>query len=264
MDLFNTIRIETPESTELEFTLAGIGNRAFALVIDYIILNLSMLALLVVPSFLLYFFAFETTLPWLDEASSQWIIAGTALILYGLYVGYFVGFETLWQGQTPGKRRAKIRVIRDNAQPVGLFQATLRALLRPVDDILFVGFLFILLSKQEKRLGDWLASTLVVQTEQSSEGEGPQLSEEAQALAKELLDEDHLSTMLPDDFATVKEYLQRRSRMATPARSKLSIQLAQTVQDKLGMEPRPWDVTADVFLEAIYIAYQQQFRSLRS
>ena len=131
-----------------------------------------MLALLVVPSFLLYFFALETTLPWFDEGQSQWVIAIMAMILYGLYVGYFVGFETLWQGQTPGKRRAKIRVIRDNAQPVGLFQSTLRALLRPVDDILFVGFLFILLGKREKRLGDWLASTLVVQTEQVPEGAG--------------------------------------------------------------------------------------------
>ena len=263
MDLFNTIRIETPESTELEFTLAGIGNRAFALVIDYIILNLSLLALLIIPSFLLYFFATETTLPWFEEGRSQWVVAITALILYGLYVGYFVGFETLWQGQTPGKRRAHIRVIRDNAQPVGLFQSTLRALLRPVDDILFVGFLFILFGKQEKRLGDWLASTLVVQTEESQDNQGPKLSDQAQSLAQQLLAEEDFTTMLPDDFATVKEYLQRRSRMAVPARSKLSIQLAQNIQDKLGMEPRSWEVTADVFLEAIYLAYQQQFRSLR-
>ena len=69
--------------------------------------------------------------------------------------------------------------------------------------------------------------------------------------------------MRPDDFATIKEYLQRRSRMATPARSKLSIQLAQNIQDKLKMEPRAWEVTADVFLEAVYLAYQNQFRSSR-
>lgn len=262
MDLFNTIRIETPESTELEFTLAGIGNRAFALVIDYIILNLSLLALLVIPSFLLYVFSIEEAVGWWD-IGSQLVVAITALVVYGLYVGYFVSFETLWQGQTPGKRRAKIRVIRDNAQPVGLFQSTLRALLRPVDDILFVGFLFILLGKREKRLGDWLASTLVVQMEHAEDGKGPELSDQSAALATRLLSESDFSPMLPDDFATVKEYLQRRSRMSTPARSKLSIQLAERVQEKLDMEPRAWNVTADVFLEAVYLAYQQQFRSLR-
>ncbi|MEM9217735.1 MAG: RDD family protein [Cyanobacteria bacterium P01_F01_bin.150] len=261
MDLFKVIRIETPESTELEFILAGIGNRVYALIIDYIILNLSLLALLIVPSFLLYFFSLETVFSGFDDGQYQWVIAIVALILYGLYVGYFVGFETLWQGQTPGKRRAKIRVIRDNAQPIGLFQATLRALLRPVDDILFVGFLFILFGKREKRLGDWLASTLVVQLEQAPEGENPQISEQASSLMTQLLSEVDFSKMLPDDFAIIKEYLQRRSRLAKPARAKLSIQLAQNVQDTLGMEPRPWEVTADVFLEAIYLSYQRQFRS---
>ncbi|MFO5473512.1 MAG: RDD family protein, partial [Dolichospermum sp.] len=38
MHLFNRIKFTTPESVEIEFTLAGIGSRALALMIDYVIL----------------------------------------------------------------------------------------------------------------------------------------------------------------------------------------------------------------------------------
>lgn len=40
MPFFNRVRLQTPESVELEFTIAGIGNRAYDLLIDYIVLGL--------------------------------------------------------------------------------------------------------------------------------------------------------------------------------------------------------------------------------
>jgi len=259
MRLFNTIRIQTPESIELEFTLAGIGNRAFALLIDYIILNLSLLSLIILTIFLVYSFAFDNVVLGF-ELNSQWILAGMGLAIYALYVGYFVGFETLWQGQTPGKRWVKIRVIRDNAQPIGLFQATLRSLLRPVDDILFIGFFLILLGEQEKRVGDWLASTLVVQAENPTAVAQLDISPAAQTLAQRLLANEDMSRMLPDDFAIVREYLQRRSQMTTDARTRLGAELAERVREILGMEQGIWEVGVDRFLEAVYLAYQQQSR----
>jgi len=259
MRLFNTIRIQTPESIELEFTLAGIGNRALALLIDYIILNLSLLSLLILTFFVVYSLAFDNVVLGFD-LDSQWVIAGMALVIYGLYVGYFVGFETLWQGQTPGKRLVKIRVIRDNAQPIGLFQATLRSLLRPVDDILFIGFLFILLGEKEKRLGDWLANTLVVQAENPNTVTRLNIPQGSQTLAQQLLAREDISRILPDDFAIVREYLQRRSKMKIAARTKLATQIAEKVKEILGMEERPLKVDVDHFLEAVYLAYQQQSR----
>ncbi|MGF1514387.1 MAG: RDD family protein [Elainellaceae cyanobacterium] len=258
MELFNTVRIRTPESVELELTLAGVGNRAFALLIDYIVLNLSLLALGILTLFLAYAIELDSAFLRLN-IDSQWAIAIMAMIIYAIYVGYFVGFETLMQGQTPGKRRVKIRVIRDSGQPVGLFQSTLRALLRPVDDILFIGFLFILLGRKEKRLGDWLAGTLVVQVD-SIETPKLTLSESAQGLAQQLLAEQDISQMLPDDFAAVREYLQRRSQMGIAARSKFSLQLAAEVKDAIGMAEFPPDISTDLFLKAVYLAYQQQFQ----
>jgi uncharacterized RDD family membrane protein YckC len=261
MKLFNTVRIQTPESIELEFTLAGIGSRAFALMIDYLILNSSLLILVILTYVLAYSLQFAQVVGTMD-ITSQWVIAVMGLVIYGLYVGYFVGFETLWQGQTPGKRWVKIRVIRDDAQPVGLFQATLRSLLRPVDDILFIGFLMILLEKQEKRLGDWLASTLVVRTIKPT-SQTLEVSAAAQSLAQKLIAESDLSQIPPDDFALVREYLQRRTTIIPKAQTKLSQQLAERMRQRLNTELVPWEVGVDRFLEAVYVAYQAQDRDDR-
>ena len=51
MDFFNRVTHQTPESVELEFTLAGIGNRAWALLIDYHILGFLLVGFLVAWSY---------------------------------------------------------------------------------------------------------------------------------------------------------------------------------------------------------------------
>jgi uncharacterized RDD family membrane protein YckC len=52
MRFFNRVTLQTPESVELEFTLAGIGNRAYALLIDYIALGLIQIGFLIAWAFL--------------------------------------------------------------------------------------------------------------------------------------------------------------------------------------------------------------------
>ncbi|NEO19319.1 MAG: RDD family protein [Moorea sp. SIO4A5] len=257
MNFFNRVTIQTPESVELELTLAGIGSRAYALLIDYIVLGLILLVFIiawgVLSSQLLdlldYFFGINDL--------RLWLLAIYLFITFSIYVGYFVLFETLWQGQTPGKRYGKIRVIRDDARPVRLQQATLRALLRPVDDLWFLGVFLIIFSKREKRLGDWLAGTLVVQEEQPIASASFEISDQAQALANQLQTQADFSPLQPEDFAMIREYLQRREAMTFQAKAKLSRQLADQVKDMIALEKVPSGVTANLFLEAVYLAYQQ-------
>ena len=63
MRFFNQVNLQTPESVELEFTLAGIGNRSFALIIDYLILGLTVIMTWIIG----YYIAFQ-----IDPASSFW------------------------------------------------------------------------------------------------------------------------------------------------------------------------------------------------
>ena len=164
MHIFRRVKFRTPESIELEFTLAGIGNRAWALLIDYQVLGLTIAVFMVVWTML----STQLTDFWISIFGTQttlWLLAIAFFVIFAIYAGYFVFFEALWQGQTPGKRFAKIRVIRDDGKPVGLPQAALRALLRPGDEILFSGVFLIMLGSKEKRLGDLVAGTIVIQNQ---------------------------------------------------------------------------------------------------
>lgn len=185
MRFFNRITFQTPESVELEFTLAGIGNRALALLIDYTVLGVTLLFFvliwIVLSTQLLNFVEeFFTKLPNLDI----WLLAIFVIIAFAIYISYFVFFETLWFGQTPGKRFAKIRVVRDDGRPIGLQQATLRALLRPFDESLFIGAFLIMLGRREKRLGDLVAGTIVIQAQTPTISATLTISEQAKILHK--------------------------------------------------------------------------------
>ena len=262
MRFFNRVTLQTPESVELEFTLAGIGNRAYALLIDYLALGLIQIGCLIAWALLSIQLANVIEDLVGNSARLQlWFFAILLLITFFIYVGYFVFFEAIWQGQTPGKRYVKIRVIRDDGRPVGLQQSTLRALLRPVDDIFFLGVFLIALGKREKRLGDFVAGTLVIQEEQPVASATFPLSDQAQTLADQLQLEADLSRLLPEDFAVIREYLQRRQAMTSEAKTELSRQLAHQVKEVIGLEKVPQKVTANVFLEAVYLAYQQQSSS---
>lgn len=262
MRLFNQVKLRTPESVELDFTLAGIGNRALALLIDYMALLL-LLAGFTTIWLILSDQILEIVVALSGSANGVdlWLSAITMLVTFAIYQGYFVFFESVWQGQTPGKRYSKIRVIRDDGRNAGLAQATLRGLLRPVDDIFLLGAFLIFFSSREKRLGDFVAGTIVIQEEQSAVAANFLVSNAAQDLAKQLPQLANVSQLLPDDFAVIREYLQRRGQMTFQAKSEVNLQLARQVKQVIGLEKVPPNVTPDLFLEAIYLAYQQQSQS---
>lgn len=256
MRFFNQINLQTPESVELEFTLAGIGNRSLALLVDYIISGLIILFIWIIGIFLEY-----QILPDLVSNSSidrlgQWIIAIQIMTSFAIYVGYFVLFETLWHGKTPGKKWTKIKVIRDNGKPERLPQAILRALFRPVDDLLFVGVFFIIFSAKEKRIGDLVAGTIVIQEELSPKTD-INISSEAKDLVVRLKAEAQIANLLPEDFATIRDFLQRRKNIMLQYQHQLSRKLAEQVKEIIFLEDIPEGYSNSQFLEATYLAYQE-------
>lgn len=257
MHLFKRVKFRTPESVELEFTLAGIGNRAWALLIDYFVFaTVGIVFVIVWATTSVVLASFWTTI--FGDKASLWLIAIAFLIGFSIYSGYFVFFETLWQGQTPGKRIAKIRIVRDDGRPIGLQQATLRALLRPFDEFLFIGAFFIIFSRKEKRLGDLAAGTIVIQALSPTASATFTISEQAKSVYQHLLQVGDLSRLLPDDFAVIREYLLRRSVMSSKAKISLARELTLQVKSIINLENIPENVTSDVFLEAVYLAYKER------
>jgi len=82
--------------------------------------------------------------------------------------GYPILFETLWNGQTPGKRMFDLRVVNANGTPVTWLASITRNLLRVADMLPFgyaLGVLSCWFAPYGGRLGDLAANTLVVYTE---------------------------------------------------------------------------------------------------
>lgn len=258
MRFFNQINLQTPESVELEFTLAGIGNRSFALLIDYIIIGLSILLVWILGFFLMFQLVPNFAQGGLSDKLSQWIFYIQSMTIFAISVGYFVVLETVWRGQTIGKKITKTRVIRDNGKPVRLPQTILRGLLRPIDVFTSIGAFFIVFNQQEKRLGDMLAGTVVVQEEDSKLAKIA-VSPEAEDLAVQLKIDAEISNLLPDDFATIRDFLQRRKSIMLEYQHQLSRKLAGQVLEIILLDAVPEGYSNSQLLEATYLAYQENF-----
>ncbi len=255
MKFLNRVKSRTPESVELEFVLAGLGNRIYALIIDYLIWSSILIIILILWAFLF------AQIAWLQsEPIRLWVVAIQLLILFGVYIGYFIFFETLWRGQTPGKRYVKIRVIREDGRNVGIQQSILRSLLRPIDDILCLGFLFILFSAQEKRLGDWVAGTILIQEGQAVSKQKIEISPAATDVANRIVETGKIAALTPEQFATVRKYLYRYPTLAPGARRSVSDKLANQLLERIDLADAPPTMDSHLIIEAIYLAYQQQFR----
>ncbi len=155
-----TLDVETPEQVIVSYTLAGIGTRGAAALID-------LLLMLLLTGTLWYAGAsLPRLVPGLrDVGNRSWIsavmIIGQFLILWG----YFVGFEAVWDGQTPGKRLLGLRVVRNGGGGVDLGTSAARNLIRFVDFLpfgYFAGMISIIANQRNQRLGDLVAGTIVV------------------------------------------------------------------------------------------------------
>ena len=150
--------IDTPEQVHLEFVLAGIGSRFMAAFLD-VLIELAFYALLLIISLGLGFSGF------FNVNRSIWWTALVTLVIFCVNWGYYAIFEAIWKGQTPGKRWAGIRVIKDSGRPINAFEAISRNLIRAVDffpGFYGVGVITMLLNSRNRRLGDYVAGTIVV------------------------------------------------------------------------------------------------------
>ncbi len=160
-----TIEIDTPENVVFGYRVAGIGSRFLGALVDSVLI-----VLLQVITFSLVF----TLLAALDlyslddETALAWGAAIIGLISFVFLWGYYIFFELLWNGQSPGKRLANLRVMRMDGMPVTMSEILVRNLVRVVDFLPFfygIGVVTMFINRQSRRLGDLAAGTLVVHEE---------------------------------------------------------------------------------------------------
>ncbi len=145
--------METPEHVEVRFELAGLGSRAAAAMMDLVLISLLLVPLQIATDRL-----------GLETALGRWASALLYLLLSFALFAYYILFEGLNHGRTPGKILLGIRVVMDTGRPITPAAAVLRNLVRAGEyaALLLPAALTMLLHRSNKRLGDLAAGTIVV------------------------------------------------------------------------------------------------------
>ncbi|MFQ3580312.1 MAG: RDD family protein [Chloracidobacterium sp.] len=269
MRLDNQLIIETPERVELRFALANIGSRFFAALIDHL-LQLVVLLLLLVSVNTLRVFVEQLELiraVGLSRSIELWLLALFVLVSFVIHFGYFAVFEAWWNGQTPGKRWLRLRVIRIDGRPIGFFEALVRNVLRSIDFLpsgYALGVMSIMLHREARRLGDLVAGTVVVKERL---GTTPSLEHVLRSHAADIqlrpqataYDVGNIRALTTDDVAAVERFLLRRSTLPEKLRPWIATRIADSLSRRLGVSPPP---TPESFLEAVDQQYRAQAKYL--
>jgi uncharacterized RDD family membrane protein YckC len=272
-----TLVIETPERVPLAFALASIGNRFLAAAIDHFVQYLSIV--MVIGIFL---FAVGDTgsddagiLNQLANEAPKWLIGIMIFVVFLLFSGYFILFEWLWDGQTPGKRLLKLRVIRDDGRPITLWEAVARNLLRIFDaipgfviPIYSVGLIVIFLNGRDQRVGDIFAGTVVIRERTD---EAPTFAETfsnpiADAAFRRVQPRTDFTTnvagLTNDEIEVVESFLRRRWDLTDRQRLWMAWRIALPLMYKLKPDYDLTTFTYEGFLEEILHRYHVRQRFL--
>lgn len=243
MDSFDQLKIDTPEQIALELPLAGIGSRFLAMAIDTLIQTA--LYLITAVIFIITLPVGSSVLMFLPRLIGP---AMAVFILFAIYWGYFAIFEILWKGQTPGKRYAGIRVIKESGRPINAFEAIGRNLMRAVDGlpgIYGVGLVCMMCNRQSRRLGDFVAGTVVVH-EKPTEEVRPSWNTATEASAAT----PGLGQVTADELVLIETYLHRRWELDRLVRLNTAIQIADRIKAKTGLQSKPQQHVDDFLEEA--------------
>ena len=242
--LAQQLYIDTPEQVELQFAVAGIGSRFVAQLLDMLIICVT----LVIEALLFVWAASnapQTQSAALDTAG-KWFVAILIFLNFAFVVGYFALFEAYWHGQTPGKRVMKLRVIKDSGRQITFFEALARNLMRVVDylpGLYLVGVITMLCNKQNKRLGDMVAGTLVVHEAREEQPLLPQHNaflpvKEATwqtPVVSSMFAADAVAKLKPADLVVIDAFFARALDLDLDVRAAMAQRIARQMSAKMGV-----------------------------
>src|SRR5579872_4803683 len=221
-----SVTVRTPESIAFSYELAGLGSRFLAVAVDFVIQ---------VTLVLLIFWGISLAAPPAGvpsrsemHLSESIAIAIVVAIVFLVFFGYFILFEALWNGQTPGKKLLGLRVVRDGGHPVDFGASAIRNLVRVGEASL--GFYLIsaiaaTLSKENKRLGDLAAGTIVVRDARPATLETIVAQSEARA--------GRIQALTQEEHALIDRFVSRRASLDRHVRAEMAYKLAARIRPRV-------------------------------
>jgi len=254
-----TLRIETPENVAFGYEIAGIGSRFLAALVDTTLIVI--LEGIVALTMALMLNNLDGGKFLNNSRSVAWLAAAGGLLTFAFFWGYYIFFEMLWNGQSPGKRLAGLRVIRVDGMPENLSESTIRNLVRIVDFLpayYGIGVITMFINDQSRRLGDLAAGTLVVHDRgpvslTSLEETKPPLPSAASLELDWPVDR-----LSPADLQLAEEFLRRRDELFN--RVELSQQIARSLFDKMGLSDQPlaWPETEKYIRQIVEVSQNRR------
>ncbi len=220
------LAIETPERVRIVYDLAGIGSRFAAGSVDMTILLCLNAGVAVVISLLGNQWVLE-----MSQNPGAFFMAAMG-IFYLILWGYFLGFETFWSGQTPGKWVMRIRVVSEEGGPASVSAIFVRNLLRVVDALPILvahggGGIVMIMHARHKRVGDLAAGTIVVRERPTDLGIG-RLEEVARAPRDVRPDE-----LNREELELAQRFAARMEELTVASRKQLAERIVARIEERI-------------------------------
>lgn len=245
--------VDTPENISFGYDVAGIGSRFLAVFVDTLIQGTLYVFLFIVLVLLSAFDAAVQLPRQLRDLAPTLIL----VVLFLVQFGYFMLFELITGGQTPGKRLMNLRVIKESGYPLSPLDSVIRNLIRIIDFFPFaygVGVIVMFLNDHSKRLGDFAAGTLVVKMRDEvklSSLAGPTTG----GYAPEWPGVENLREA---DVELIESFLQRRGQLRESG--SLAGTIARNIRARLNSpeaEERAAYISHEEFLRQVALAYRK-------
>ena len=233
----------TPEAVVLDLPTAGVATRAFSRAIDLFVQALLALALGYAAAFSVGFGVSPA-------------LVSLVVIMFVL-LAWPIGMEILWRGRSVGKALFGLRVISADGSPAQPRQSVVRGLLALIDIYLSLGFLALIsamFSPVSQRLGDMAAATVVIREPRGARDSLPVAFYPPPGFEAYVSSLD-VGNLEPDDFALVRAFLLRVSKLSREARAREAVALAEAVRLRIRHQ-LPAAVDAETWLVCVASAYQ--------
>ena len=221
------LTIQTPENITFGYELADLGSRFQACVIDTI--------LIVISQFIVIAIVLAVGNAADLFGAVGWVIGIAVVLMFLLLWGYYILFELIWNGQTPGKRYIGLRVVDRQGVPVTFAASIIRNLVRIIDLLPVaygLGTIVMAINKRGLRLGDLAAGTLVVRDKTLSLDQLTQMPTLNLGTVEAI--DLPLYRLSEADVALAYDYLARRKELKT--QRKLLRPILQHLYDQMEVE----------------------------